>query len=142
VGEQSEPAVAERRVISLFQAKLKVVSYKSIQALQVICLLSVVCETATYSPRKLRDIPRVTLMKGSEVSGNVQVLTGYCPLYQITYSADYEWVLQKDNRHTRVYLNSAKYLKVGQSFWIDRVFSNAVLNGMYSFHASASQKHL
>jgi hypothetical protein len=30
------------------------------------------------------------------------------------------------------------YLKVGQSLWIDRVFSNAVVNGMYSFHASAA----
>lgn len=47
-------------------------------------------------------------------------------------------VLQDDNRHTRVYLNSAKYLKVGQSLWVDRAFSNTVLNGMYSFHASAS----
>jgi len=127
-----------------FQGKLKAVSYKSIQAVQVICPLSVVCETATCSPRsllqntKLRDIPRVTLMKGSEVYGNVQVLTGSCPSCQITYSADHERVLQKDNRHTKVYLNSAKYLKVGQSLWVDRVFSNAVLNGMYSFHASAS----
>jgi hypothetical protein len=35
-------------------------------------------------------------------------------------------------------LNSAKYLKVGQSVWVDRGFSNAVVNAMYSFHASAS----
>ena len=38
----------------------------------------------------------------------------------------------------RVYLNSAKYLKVGKSLWVDRVFSHAVVNGMYSFHASTS----
>jgi len=37
-----------------------------------------------------------------------------------------------------VYLNSAKYLKVGQSVWVDRPFANGVINGMYSFHASAS----
>ncbi|KAF8240964.1 hypothetical protein L208DRAFT_1230032, partial [Tricholoma matsutake] len=37
-----------------------------------------------------------------------------------------------------LYLNSAKYLKVGQSVWVDQVFSNAVVNAMYSFHASAS----
>ena len=41
-------------------------------------------------------------------------------------------------RFNRVYLNSAKYLKVGQTLWVDRVFANAVVNGMYSFHASAS----
>jgi hypothetical protein len=35
-------------------------------------------------------------------------------------------------------LNSAKYLKVGQNLWVDRLFSNGVVNGMYSFHASAA----
>jgi hypothetical protein len=38
----------------------------------------------------------------------------------------------------KVYLNSAKYLKVGQNIWIDRTFSKAVLNGSYHFHASVS----
>jgi len=35
-------------------------------------------------------------------------------------------------------VNSAKYLKVEQKTWVDRLFASAVLNGMYSFHASAS----
>ena len=127
-----------------YQGKLKAVSYKSIKAVQVICPLSNTCETASCNPRsllqntRLRDIPRVTLIKGSEIYENVQVLTGYCPSCQTTYLADHERVRQDDNRHTRVYLNSAKYLKVGQSLWVDRIFSNAVVNGMYSFHASAS----
>ena len=127
-----------------FQGKLKAVSHKSIKAAQVICPLSITCETASCNPRsllqttRLRDIPRVTLIKGSEIYENVQVLTGCCPSCQTTYLADHERVLQEGNRHTRVYLNSAKYLKVGQSLWVDRVFSNAVVNGMYSFHASAS----
>jgi len=127
-----------------FQGKLKSVSYASIQAVQVICPHAVECETTTCNPRsllqitRLRDIPRVTLIKGSKMHENVQVLTGHCPSCQTTYLADRERVLQSDNRHTRVYLNSAKYLKVGQSLWVDRVFSNTVLNGMYSFHASAS----
>ena len=127
-----------------FQGKLKAVSYKSIKAAQVICPHSITCETASCNPRsllqnsRLRDIPRVTLIKGSDIYENVQVLTGYCPSCKTTYHADHERVLQDDNRHTRVYLNSAKYLKVGQNLWVDRVFSNAVVNGMYSFHASAS----
>ena len=127
-----------------FQGKLKTISYKSIQAVQVICPRSITCETASCNPRsllqktKLTDIPRVTLIKGSEVYENVQVLKGYCPSCQTSYFADHERVLQDDNRHTRVYLNSAKFLKVGQSLWVDRVFSNAVVNGMFSFHASAS----
>jgi hypothetical protein len=37
-----------------------------------------------------------------------------------------------------LYLNSAKYLKVGQTVWVDRTFANAVVNGTYNFHASAS----
>ena len=37
-----------------------------------------------------------------------------------------------------MYLNSALYLKVGQAVWVDRIFSTAVLNGMYSFRASSS----
>ena len=127
-----------------FQGKIKAVSYKSIKAAQVICPISITCETTSCNPRsllqntRLRDIPRVTLIKGSEIYENVQVLTGHCPSCQTTYHADHERVLQEGNRHTRVYLNSAKYLKVGQSLWVDRVFSNAVVNGMYSFHASAS----
>lgn len=35
-------------------------------------------------------------------------------------------------------MNSAKYIKIGQSTWVDRTFGNAVVNGIYSFHASAS----
>ena len=29
-------------------------------------------------------------------------------------------------------------MKVGQSIWVDRTFGNAVVNEMYSFHASAA----
>ena len=35
-------------------------------------------------------------------------------------------------------MNSARYLKVGQNTWVDREFSNSVLNGIYNFHASAA----
>ena len=37
-----------------------------------------------------------------------------------------------------MYLNSAKYLKLGTILWVDWHFANAVINAMYSFHASAS----
>ncbi len=54
--------------------------------------------------------------------------------------ADHERVVQNaaTKEYTAVYLNSALYLKVGQSLWVDRIFSTAVLNAMYSFHASSS----
>jgi hypothetical protein len=38
----------------------------------------------------------------------------------------------------KLYLNSAKYLKVGQNIWVDHTFSGAVLNGTYHFHASVT----
>src|SRR5277367_6915374 len=78
-----------------FEGKLKTVAYKSIQAVQVICPYSITCETASCNPRsllqkaKLVDIPRVTLIKGSEIYENVQVLKGYCPACQTTYFADH-----------------------------------------------------
>src|SRR6202034_675736 len=43
-----------------------------------------------------------------------------------------------DDGGTKVYLNNAKYLKVGQSVWVDCVFSGGVINGIYHFHASSS----
>jgi hypothetical protein len=71
---------------------------------------------------------------------DVPVLTGKCPVCQTLYHADHERTpnLTNANQWNRVYLNSAKFLKVGQSLWVDRLFSNGVMNGMYSFHASAA----
>jgi hypothetical protein len=125
-----------------FQGKLKPISHASIQAAQVICPNAIICETITCNPRslvqitKIRDIPRVTLIKGSTTYENVQVLTGRCRKCKTIYLADRERVMEPDGRYTRVYLNSAKYLKIGQSLWVDRVFSSAILNATYSFHAS------
>ena len=92
-----------------FQDKLKPVSYASIQAAQVICPNAVVCETTTCNPRsllqitKLRDIPRVTLIKGSTIYEDVQVLTGRSPWCKTNYLADRERVIT-DKSCTRVYL--------------------------------------
>jgi len=86
------------------------------------------CETTSCNPQsllqktKLGDISRVTLIKGSGIYENIQVLAGYCPSCKTKYLADCKYIQQDNNRHTRVYLNSAKYLKVGQSLWVDRVF--------------------
>jgi hypothetical protein len=84
------------------------------------------------------SIPTVTLIKGNEIHKNAYVLTGICSSCKTLYLADRERSTNSDNTVSRMYLNSARYLKVGQSTWVDRVFSAAVLNGMYSFHASAA----
>ena len=129
-----------------FLGKLKPVSQKSVQPVYVICPMSVQCMTSTCNPRSLlqatktRDIPKVTLIKNFNIYEDVPVLTGKCPVCLTLYHADHERVPVPATQHAwnRVYLNSAKYLKVGQSIWVDRTFSNAALNGMYSFHASTA----
>jgi hypothetical protein len=130
-----------------YTEKLLPVSNKAIQPVHVICPTSMVCETATCVARSLVqatpecDIPLVTLIKGHKIYKNCPVLIGKCPNCKTSYSADHECFV--DNFHSaqqakRIYLNSAKYLKLGTILWVNRLFANAVINAMYSFHASAS----
>jgi hypothetical protein len=129
-----------------FQGKLNLVSQKAIEPVYVICPASMECETMDCNPRSLvqatrdRDIPKVTLIKGTNIYTDVPVLTGRCPDCETKYFADHERALQTyaSDAWSKVYLNSAKFLKVGTSVWVDCVFSKAVLNGIYSFHASSS----
>ena len=127
-----------------FKGKLKPVSHDEIEPVLVICPDAVVCQSLKCNPRSLqqhtrdRDIPKVDLIKGRRNFQNVPVLTGRCPSCDTTYFADHERFLDDNNNWNRLYLNSARYLKVGQNTWVDREFSNSVLNGIYSFHASAA----
>ena len=126
--------------------KLQPVSHKLIQPVHVLCPNSMECETVNCNSRSLlqstrtRDIPQVTLIKNSIIYDDVFVFTGECPTCKTKYSADHERAAEavESSRYNRVYLNSAKYLKIGQSVWVDRAFSRGVLNGIYSFHASVS----
>ena len=124
--------------------KLLPVSHDNIQPVLVICPISSICEDIHCKPRVLhqnippRDIPKVTLIKGVDIYQHVPVLTGQCPKCQSLYSADHERYSNSDQTHSRVYISQARYLKIGQSLWVDHIFSNAVVNGIYSFHASAA----
>jgi hypothetical protein len=71
---------------------------------------------------KIRDIPQVALIKGCTTYANVPVLTGECPKCKSLYFADHEHVAEQGGKYSRVYLNNARYLKVGQALWVDRVF--------------------
>ena len=128
----------------VFKGKLKPVSHSEIQPVLVICPDAVVCQSLNCNPQSLyqhirdRDIPMVNLVKGRKNIYNVPVLSGKCPSCNTTYSADHERFIDDNNEWNRVYLNSAKYIKVGQKTWVDREFSNSVLNGIYSFHGSAA----
>ena len=130
------------------KTKLLPISQKEIRPVLVICPRSTVCEDMDCSPRSLiqktttRDVPKVTLIKNTAIYKNVPLLTGECPKCHTLYSADHERVLKDKNaankEYKAVYLNSALYLKVGQSLWVDCEILTAVVNGMYSFHGSAS----
>ena len=128
-----------------FKHNLKDISYKSIEPVNLICPGAATCQTysctgrALYQWSRQRDIPHVKLIKDFSAFDNVQVLSGHCKKCKTTYYADHERVpLEDGEHHERVYLNSARYIKIGHGLWVDRTFTSAVLSGMYTFHASAA----
>jgi hypothetical protein len=128
-----------------FTGTLNHISHDSIQPALLICPKSSVCLTSGCNRPFLkqntrsRDIPRVTLVKGTNVYHNVQLLSGYCRKCGTIYYADHERIPASEGIETmKVYLNNAYYLKVGQNLWVDRQFSTAAMNAMYDLHASAS----
>ena len=126
--------------------KLVTVSNKNIEPIYCVCPDTYECETESCSSKSLaqsaatRDISQVTLIKGSNIYETAFVLTGKCTTCKTIYKADHEQAIREesDRAFNTVYINSAKYIKVGRSLWVDRIFSQAVLQGMYSFHASAA----
>jgi hypothetical protein len=104
------------------------------------------CETLLCKPHSLlqdiqdRDVSQVTLIKGIKIYNGVHVLVGRCPDCETKYYADHEssWRNKEHNTRARFYLNTTKFLKVGQSLWVDHTFSGSIVNGTYSFHASAA----
>ena len=128
-----------------FTGTVKPISHDSIQPAFLICPNSCICLTEGCNRSFLqqksrpRDIPRVTLIKGSDIYHNVQLLAGQCSNCETIYYADHERTpAANDTEAMRFFLNSAHYLKIGQKLWVNRVFSVAVLNAMYDLHASAS----
>ncbi len=129
-----------------FEGKLSRISQQGIAPVQIICPTTMVCTTNICQPfhlslhSKKRDVPKVILIKGSTCIAKAYSLIGQCDKCKTIYTADHESYSDPINKETQktLFINSAKYLKVGSNIWVDRVFSNALLNGIYSFHASAS----
>ena len=128
-----------------FKGKLKAVSHQKIQAVYTLCPNTPTCRTAVCQKRALyqwtraRDVPLVRMIKDFIVYDNTPVFSGHCKGCKTIYYADHERAQHgNEGQHERVYLNSAQYTKIGQNLWVDRAFSNAVLSGMYTFHASAA----
>ena len=125
--------------------RVQPISQDKIKPVRLLCPRTFTCTTASCSPRSLlqltrdRDIPHTKLIIGTTTHNDVPVLTGKCPTCDTHYTADHERFLDSNDNITwkRLYTNNAQYLKVGQNLWVDRSFSKAVLNGMFSFHASS-----
>jgi hypothetical protein len=85
-----------------------------------------------------RDVPLVTLIEDNISYEDVPILTGKCMQCGAMYYADHECFQDNYGSWTKCYLNSTRFIKIGQSTWVDRNFTHSVLSGMYNFHASAS----
>ena len=126
-----------------FQQKLYPISKDSIEPLLVLCPTFYQCMDGGCEPRSLlmlthtNQVPEVTLIKGTKIFKDVPVLSAHCPKCKTCYFVDHETYGPANDRQ-KTYLNDAVYLKVGQSTYVDRVFSNAVINGIFSFHASTA----
>jgi len=124
------------------QQPLKPLSEKEIEAVHVICPASMKCQTITCEHQSILletrdgDVPRVTLIKDMKIYNRVHVLSGKCFTCGTIYYGDHESSQQNgaEDGRSKFYLNSTKYLKVGQSLLVDHIFSRAVINGTYSFH--------
>jgi CxC5 like cysteine cluster associated with KDZ transposases/CxC6 like cysteine cluster associated with KDZ transposases len=128
-----------------FTGTLKPICHDSIQPALLICPRSSVCLTLGCNQSYLkndtspRDIPEVTLIKGTTIQNNVQLLSGLCSKCETRYYADHERIPKsRDTEAMKIFLNSAHYLKLGQKLWVNREFSVAVVNAMYDLHASTS----
>jgi len=128
-----------------FKCQIHQVSCSSICSIRIICPSTMVCTPGLCKPYHLSvftcdcDIPSVTLIEGNTVINNVLVVTGKCRKCKTHYHADHEDYKPTGQTVTQeVFLNSARYLKLGSNLWAERVFSHAVYGAMYHFHASAS----
>ncbi|KAF8806235.1 hypothetical protein BYT27DRAFT_7295054, partial [Phlegmacium glaucopus] len=131
---------------SQFKSKrVQPISYNRIKPIYLLCPSTFTCTTATCNPCSLlqftrdHDIPHTKLIIGTTIHDEVPVLTGRCPTCDTRYAADRERFPDPDDNPTWKCLsnNNARYLKVGHNLWVDRSFSKAVMNGMFSFHASS-----
>jgi len=129
-----------------FQGKVQSISHSNINPIRVLCPNNMVCllSSCTHTGRSLHqhtkaeDIHTITLIKGSIIYPKVTLLSAKCPSCRTIYHVDHDIIQESDGRSSQTYLRSAQYLKVGQNIWVDRIFSSAVLKGLYSFHASTA----
>ena len=84
-------------------------------------------------------MPCVTLVKDSRIYDNVHVLSGKCIRCNTKYYADHETSNSELGFQNEILFELCKYLKIGQSVWVDRMFFwSSDKFEIYNFHASPS----
>ncbi|KAF9496940.1 hypothetical protein BDN71DRAFT_1505388 [Pleurotus eryngii] len=137
-------SLASHTSIGVLKCKLRPISTTSVQPIILITPMDMACPTLTCNKHSLtqelceRDTSQVTLLQGGQYFENVPVLAGCCSICRTLYWADYERFTQDNSDDVCLYLNDAKYLKVGKSVWVDRLVSRAIVNANYSFHTSTA----
>ena len=128
-----------------FEGKLKPVSHDEIKPVFMICPNTIVCQSLKCNPHSLHSIQEIEIYQ-KWIWSKAEIISRMSQYLQAdvlvvggtTYFVDHERFLDDNINWNRLYLNSAKYLKVGRNTWVDWEFSNSVLNGIYKFHASAA----
>ncbi|TFK58860.1 hypothetical protein BDN72DRAFT_873120 [Pluteus cervinus] len=129
-----------------FSKALKPVSHKTIEAVYTICPQSSMCQTRSCESKAIqqvtrkKNLPLVTLIKDFKIYTKVPVLSGQCIQCKTYYYSDHERFPDsaRSEKGHKLYLNDAKYIKIGSNTWVDRRFTSGVLNAMYNFHGSTS----
>ncbi|KAF9486752.1 hypothetical protein BDN71DRAFT_1437354 [Pleurotus eryngii] len=95
-----------------------------------------------FDPKiKLSTVLMLLMTLGSQCLENVPVLAGRCSSCNSLYWVDHKQFTQNNGDDLCLYLNNAKYFKVGKSVWVDHIVSQAIVNANYSFHALMLGQH-
>ncbi|KAF8993375.1 hypothetical protein BDQ17DRAFT_1252964, partial [Cyathus striatus] len=133
---------------------LKPISTSEIEPVLLICPARLTCSThhkncigrAIHVLTRERDRTQVTLLKGIKLYENASIVAGSCTNCKAIYYADHKSVTASSDAprdpqlspKDKLFYNNAKYVKIGQSIWADRTFTNMIVNSVYHFHASTA----
>ncbi|PPR04450.1 hypothetical protein CVT24_013256, partial [Panaeolus cyanescens] len=108
------------------------------------------CQSPNCKPRSLHfymkhdDVAQVNLIKASVYHPYSYVVGARCGHdttsgCKTTYLPDTQYQsIPGSNRKEETLHPNARFLKLGQSLWSDRIFSSAVCNATYNLHASST----
>ncbi|KAF8982343.1 hypothetical protein BDQ17DRAFT_1394083 [Cyathus striatus] len=123
---------------------LKPISTSEIEPVLLICPARLTC--STNNKGCIGQAIHITLLKGIKLHKNASIVAGSCTNCKAIYYADHKSVTASSDvprdpqvsSKDKLFYNNATYVKIGQSIWADRTFTNMVVNSVYHFHASTA----